>query len=95
MIDSINKKGGSAKYTQYGAMGHNCWDRAYGEGEIFQWMLNNHRSSKYSGTMTYKPKPVAAAPTRSVSKVPSVQSLSDNPAKAQKKTPPPEMMPVW
>ena len=44
-VKEINKLGGNAKFTQYGAIGHNCWDQAYSEGELFQWMLQQHRTT--------------------------------------------------
>jgi predicted peptidase len=39
MVERINKAGGRAKYTQYGAVGHDCWTRAYRDRELWDWML--------------------------------------------------------
>ena len=45
--DAINKAGGNAKYTEYLGLGqgHDCWDRAYNEGELFTWMLAQRRNA--------------------------------------------------
>jgi predicted peptidase len=43
MCDRIRKAGGAAKYTQYGAVGHNCWDRAYRDDDLYKWMLAQKR----------------------------------------------------
>jgi predicted peptidase len=45
MCDRINAAGGHAKYTQYSAFGHDCWNRAYNEGELFAWMLQQKRTA--------------------------------------------------
>jgi len=45
MCDRIKAAGGNVKYTQYGGFGHDCWTRTYEEGEVFQWMLAQHRGS--------------------------------------------------
>lgn len=88
MVSEINKHGGSAKYTEYGALGHNCWDRAYSEGELFQWMLNNRRSGKMAQANQAVKVPMRPAPI--------VQSLSDAPAhESPRKEPPAHIMPVW
>jgi predicted peptidase len=43
MCQQINKLGGNAKYTQYGDFGHNCWDKAYSDGELWKWMAGQSR----------------------------------------------------
>jgi predicted peptidase len=43
MCKRIERAGGDVRYTQYGAFGHNCWDRAYQEGELFSWLLGQRR----------------------------------------------------
>lgn len=42
--EQINKAGGHAKYTEYGALGHDCWHAAYADPELFSWMLAQRRS---------------------------------------------------
>jgi len=53
MCDRINRLGGSARFTEYFEMGHDCWTRAYSEGEVFDWMLSLRRGA---------PPPDAAKP---------------------------------
>ncbi len=38
-LSAIESAGGHPKHTVYGAFGHDCWERAYAEGELFQWLL--------------------------------------------------------
>jgi predicted peptidase len=28
------------KYTEYKALGHNCWDKFYGEEEVWEWLFS-------------------------------------------------------
>lgn len=103
MVSDINKHGGNAKYTEYGALGHNCWDRAYSEGELFQWMLNNRRAGKYvrangltAATPSSSARTIVPAPSAQ-----SIQNFSDTPTPARaaaetpRKQPPASAMPVW
>ena len=48
MVKRIKAKGGNAQYTQYSAFGHNCWDQAYNEGKLFNWMLQQRRTATAS-----------------------------------------------
>ncbi|HVT89041.1 MAG TPA: alpha/beta hydrolase-fold protein [Tepidisphaeraceae bacterium] len=38
MYQQIKAAGGNIRYTEYNAGGHNCWDQAYDEGELFTWL---------------------------------------------------------
>lgn len=38
MYQQIKSAGGNIRYTEYQAGGHDCWDAAYDEGELFAWM---------------------------------------------------------
>lgn len=38
-VDRINKLGGNARATIYSGVGHNCWDRAYDDPKLWQWLL--------------------------------------------------------
>jgi hypothetical protein len=33
------------QYTEYGTMGHNCWEQAYSDDEIFKWLMNLRRGA--------------------------------------------------
>jgi predicted peptidase len=44
-VEKINKAGGNAKVTVYGALGHNCWDRAYKEGDLWAWLAKQRNTT--------------------------------------------------
>ena len=44
MVEAVKAAGGEAKYTEYEKVNHNCWDRAYGDANIIQWLLNQKRN---------------------------------------------------
>jgi predicted peptidase len=39
MIAALEKAGGKPKYTEYPDVGHNSWDPAYRDPELFQWLF--------------------------------------------------------
>jgi len=39
MVDLVNKIGGHARLTVYPDLGHDCWERAYDDPELWKWML--------------------------------------------------------
>ena len=39
MVEAIKAAGGSVRYNEYEGVGHNSWDKAYAEAELFPWML--------------------------------------------------------
>lgn len=43
MVDMVNKLGGHARLTIYPGVGHNSWDRAYDDPELWKWMLAQKR----------------------------------------------------
>jgi predicted peptidase len=43
MVAAVNAAGGDAKLTVYPGVGHNAWDRAYGEAALYQWLLAQRR----------------------------------------------------
>ena len=45
MTKAINAAGGRAKFTEYGAFGHDCWDRAFGDEDLIKWMLSQRRGA--------------------------------------------------
>ena len=40
MVEAFKSLGVSARYTEYAGVGHNSWDKAYAEAELFPWMLS-------------------------------------------------------
>ena len=43
MVDALKAAGSSVKLTIYPGVGHNSWDRAYGEKELTDWLFAQHR----------------------------------------------------
>ena len=43
MVKKLKEQGAAPRYTEYGAVGHNCWDKAYDEGELFEWLQQQRR----------------------------------------------------
>jgi len=41
----ITKAGGTAKYTEYPGVGHDSWNKAYEEMEMWKWLFAQHKSS--------------------------------------------------
>lgn len=39
MHDELKKLGAEVRYTEYPGVGHDSWDRAYGEAELWQWLF--------------------------------------------------------
>ncbi len=39
MIDAIKAAGGNPKFTVYPGVGHNSWDKAYQEENLYEWFL--------------------------------------------------------
>jgi predicted peptidase len=39
MIKALKAAGGKPKYDEYPGVGHNSWDRAYGNEELYKWFL--------------------------------------------------------
>jgi predicted peptidase len=43
MVEALKKAGGSPKYTEYPGVGHNSWDKAYADPEMFAWLFAQKR----------------------------------------------------
>ncbi|HSE96738.1 MAG TPA: prolyl oligopeptidase family serine peptidase, partial [Blastocatellia bacterium] len=41
MVEALKAAGGDVRYNEYEGVGHNSWDRAYGEAEFFNWLLGH------------------------------------------------------
>jgi predicted peptidase len=39
MVKALKDSGGSPKYDEYAGVGHNCWDKAYGTKELYEWLF--------------------------------------------------------
>lgn len=42
-VNAINTLGGHAKMTIYGAIGHDCWSRAYADPALWDWLAQQHK----------------------------------------------------
>ena len=40
MTDALRAENADVRYTEYPGVGHNAWDRAYAEDEMWQWMFS-------------------------------------------------------
>jgi predicted peptidase len=43
MVEALKKAGGEPKYTEYPGVGHNSWDKAYADPEMFAWLFAQKR----------------------------------------------------
>jgi len=44
MAENLAREGADVRYVKYPGVGHNAWDRAYGDAEIWEWLFKQHRS---------------------------------------------------
>jgi predicted peptidase len=42
MIKALRDAGGRPLYHEYPGVGHNCWERAYANADLFEWLLQQH-----------------------------------------------------
>ncbi|HSB09387.1 MAG TPA: alpha/beta fold hydrolase [Blastocatellia bacterium] len=43
MMEALKAAGGRVRYNEYPGVGHNSWDKAYAEGELFSWLLSQRK----------------------------------------------------
>lgn len=43
MVEALKAAGGNVRYNEYVGVGHNSWDKAYAEAELFPWLLSQRR----------------------------------------------------
>jgi predicted peptidase len=46
MNDALKAAGGEVRYIEYPGVGHNSWDNAYAEAELFPWMFSKATNVK-------------------------------------------------
>jgi predicted peptidase len=46
MVEAVKKAGGDATLTLFPGVGHNSWDRAYRESQLYDWLLKHKRAAK-------------------------------------------------
>jgi hypothetical protein len=54
IVNNLRNAGAIVKYTTYADLGHNVWNRAYGEADFFKWMLTQSKANihAYKGIAT-------------------------------------------
>jgi predicted peptidase len=52
MVDALKKEGGNVRFTVFPDAGHNSWTEAYATPELYQWLLQQKRTPKASGSTT-------------------------------------------
>jgi predicted peptidase len=48
MVDALKPLGTEVKFTIYPGVGHNCWEKAYAEPELWTWLLSHTRKKPES-----------------------------------------------
>jgi len=48
MVQALREAGADPRYTEYPAVGHNSWDRAYNEANLMPWLLSLRRAPQQS-----------------------------------------------
>jgi predicted peptidase len=43
MVEVLKANRGNVRYNEYDGVGHNSWDKAYAEAELFPWFLSQHK----------------------------------------------------
>ena len=43
MVGALKAQRSNVRYNEYDGVGHNSWDRAFAEPELFPWLLSQHR----------------------------------------------------
>ena len=46
MVEALKAIGGNVKFTEYPGVGHNSWDNAYADDDLWKWLLAHRRPDK-------------------------------------------------
>jgi predicted peptidase len=46
LVAAMQARGGRVRYTEYPGVGHNSWDRAYAEPELWPWLLSQRKGGE-------------------------------------------------
>jgi predicted peptidase len=49
LVDTLEACGGDVRLTLYPGVGHNSWDRAYGDPRLYAWLLAQRRRTRTDG----------------------------------------------
>lgn len=50
MVEQLRREGADVRYSEYLGVGHNAWDRAYGDPELWRWLLVQRRAARAGKT---------------------------------------------
>ena len=50
MVAALKKAGGQPKYTELKGVGHNSWQAAYSDADLWRWMFQQKRKDRQSAT---------------------------------------------
>lgn len=83
MVDQVNSHGGHVKYTEYLALGHDVWVRAYQKDELYQWMLDTRKTTvaRSAGRATITASVLGNADARAAAE-PAVRAAPPEPVRA-------------
>jgi predicted peptidase len=45
MAEELTKESADVRYVEFPGVGHNAWDRAYGDAELWEWLFRQRRSN--------------------------------------------------
>jgi len=48
MAEALRRAGAPVRYTEYAGVGHNSWESAYNEPELWRWLFAQHRGGRSS-----------------------------------------------
>jgi predicted peptidase len=57
MVAALRAAGGDVRYTEYERVGHNSWESAYGEPELWRWLWAQRRTAASRNTRGKQPSP--------------------------------------
>ena len=46
MCDLLGQAGGDIRYTEYAGVGHECWDKVYGDPRVAAWLTSRIRGRR-------------------------------------------------
>jgi predicted peptidase len=46
MAEALKSEGADVKYTELPGVGHNAWDRAYGDAALWEWLFQQHQATR-------------------------------------------------
>jgi len=80
-LTAIKAAGGEPKHTVFVGVGHDCWETAYRDGQVFEWMKAQRRvGAERTAVVPPTPTPAPAAYSRPIATAPHVSVARSTPA---------------